>query len=594
MKKRERKGFTLIELLVTILIVSLITTVTIVSITKIISISKEKKNSLSISNIKTSAKNYVEEFKREDRLWFTNGTSDENEYVCATVGRLIDKGFLKESILSTEIDGKTITRNTSIMLARNKTTKVLTNEDLLFNSKDCKENNEVTIDFIVTGNKGEDKWYIGDVSVELNIGNAEQIQETETKYQLTENGTASNKYTKSDNIITITEEGRNIDFCITIINLKDEEKTFCLSDNIDPLYIDKTIPEIAEENFKFDNNYNLIANNATDNITPSNEIRYYLTYDTETESKGNATYNIEDTTRVTDKEVKVYVKDEAGNTSTTITKKLNIADSENATVTSDTKYYCSLDNTIAYESNQLATENCKKTESVTPNTVVTYTCDLDNEVYTDKTTADSNCYDTVRGTKTYSCDSGDTRSGTKCTSTYTSHKTVSGSCKDTYPCVNGSYGGGKRTCTNNGCPSGYTKDDWECDDTSAPSGSCTTSKTNTFSCKNYCSKEVTETYTADCSCSLSGKTCSNCSKKVYGDVSTVTKYVCSINNYESTSYNDAYNKCTTITTGNVYSNTSYYCPLTKNNYNSYEIANSNCTNYCKYGNLFNSACYNLN
>ena len=340
MEKRKRKGFTLVELLVTIVIVSLITVITLVSVNKVMDVTKENKNKISLKNIQTSARTYVEEFKREDKFWSVNSAADETEYACASVGMLINKGFLKKNILNTTLDGKTITRNTSVLIKRNRHTKVLSNEELIFNSKNCTETNEIDIDFIVSGDPGENDWYIGDVTVELRIVNEGQIQKDETKYTLTEDGASSNNFTVTGYKTEINEEGKNIDFCVTVVSLKDEEKTFCISDDSEKIFIDKTKPTLSEDNFKFDENYNLIANNATDNVTSSENIKYYLTYDNEEETIGSAEFTINNDTRIENKEVKVYVKDEAGNTSNTITKTLNIIDSQTESITSDTKYYC--------------------------------------------------------------------------------------------------------------------------------------------------------------------------------------------------------------------------------------------------------------
>ena len=441
MEKRKRKGFTLIELLATIVIVSLMSVVTIVTVTQLKQTSEEKRNTISIKNIQTSARMYAEEFKRENKYWFVDeestGQEEKTEYACTTVGMLINKGFLKENILDTELNGQTIKKNTSVLIKRNVDTKVLTNDELQFEVDVCKQTSNIDVTFSVEGTKESDDniWYNSLVNVTVNISNKNQIQGEETFYTLTTNGSESNDFTIKDSTVTINEEGRNINLCLTVVNLRDFEETFCLKEQHGLINIDKTAPQIKEDNLNLDN-FDIKASGVKDaeDLTTEENIRYYLTYDTEKESKGNAEYKIDDSTRVVDKEIKVYVKDDAGNISDTITKKLNIDDAENGIVTSKTTYHCSLNSNIYSDKND-ALNDCKEKEYGNIEEESKYYCDLTGRYYTTNNEAQNACVETENGTvtpeTTYYCSLTTTEYSTRsqaaaaCTKTETSTPSVS-------------------------------------------------------------------------------------------------------------------------------------------------------------------------
>lgn len=96
----NNKGFTLVELLVTLLIVGIIFTVSNYVITNTFSMTNENALEITINNIKSSSKDYIYEFI-DNSDWIDN--YDNTEYVCISIGNLIEKGYFNDSILNERI-----------------------------------------------------------------------------------------------------------------------------------------------------------------------------------------------------------------------------------------------------------------------------------------------------------------------------------------------------------------------------------------------------------------------------------------------------------------------------------------------------------
>ena len=147
--------------------------------------------------------------------------------------------------------------------------------------------------------------------------------------------------------------------------------------------------------------------------------------------------------------------------------------------------------------------------------------------------------------------------------------------------------------TKNGCPSGFSLDDYDCGDPTKVGTSCSkfgATDSQTVICTNYCSKSATSV----CKCSISGKRCNNCYRTVYGKVDPKTKYTCSLNSKQYNNQTDATNACTKTSTDSPQTTTKYYCSLTNDTaYNNKSDADKRCTNYCAVGTYYNNKCYNL-
>ncbi len=587
--KNKKKGFTLIELLVTILVMSLVAVVGFIAVRNAINNSKEKSNSVNINSIVSSARSYTEEFKGEDKYWFVDSGNTSEEYSCTTVGMLINKGYLKENILNTKIDNNTITKDTSILIKRNRSTKVNNSEDITFNSENCDSESDIKISFEVSGNTGNPGWYIDDVSIKIIATNLSQIDKEYTDYGAindgeyepaivsdVKNGNAENWEVKVGN------EGKNIDFCVIIKDYKDKYNYFCLSDD-DKIYnMDKTKPTISDLALATTkDNYVIKASGANDNVTGSENLKYYINYD---ENINEKEHLLGLDTRVNDKAVSTYVEDEAGNKSDTITKNLTITDSENATPTSRVEYSCSLDNN-SYSDEGSATSACKKQETGTVTENTYYKCSFDDTRYTTKDSASSNCTKTVQGTITRE------------KKYYTDTKTVSGYCTHYYVCSSGVWSVRKtHTCTDYGCPTGYEKASYSCG-SSGHLDSCTTSgstKDVVQNCTNTCTKEVSYyTYYCDVTSSYVDSFSSNCSTTETGTVSSGKDYSCSFDSTYYSQKSDAVNACVKTTTGTISSKSIYTCPLDKKDYNTNNEATKACTNYCKAGSYYSNSCYDF-
>lgn len=96
----NNKGFTLVEFLVTLLIVGIIFTVSNYAITNTFSMTNENALEITINNIKSSSKDYIYEFI-DNSDWIDN--YDNTEYVCISIGNLIEKGYFNDSILNERI-----------------------------------------------------------------------------------------------------------------------------------------------------------------------------------------------------------------------------------------------------------------------------------------------------------------------------------------------------------------------------------------------------------------------------------------------------------------------------------------------------------
>ena len=247
---------------------------------------------------------------------------------------------------------------------------------------------------------------------------------------------------------------------------------------------------------------------------------------------------------------------------------------------------------------------------------------LDNDSYNDEGSANNACNKTITGTVTnntyYKCSFYDTKyndydsASSNCTKTITgtitresnSHKettTVGGSCTYSLVCTGTTNSNRKwcstgQTCTDNGCPSGYSKDSYTCGSYGG-GGSCSTqgaTSSHTASCTNYCSKTVT-TYSYYCSATNSyvSSYYSDCSSTQRGTVSSIENYYCSLTNDYYSSIDDANSNCVKKEVGSVSNGTIYTCPLNNKDYDTNDKAVSACTNYCSIGKYYSNSCYDF-
>ena len=149
--KNKRKGFTLIELLVTIAIMAFVVIISFTIIKSAIDRSKTESNNVTISSIAKSALTYTEEFKTQDKYWFIDSNNTNIEYACTTVGMLINKGILNDSAIGATLEDKIVDKDTSVLVKRDKTTKVYTDE-ILFNQEVCGEDASIEVNFDLFGN----------------------------------------------------------------------------------------------------------------------------------------------------------------------------------------------------------------------------------------------------------------------------------------------------------------------------------------------------------------------------------------------------------------------------------------------------------
>lgn len=369
----KKKGFTLIELLITIGVLALISLIGIVTVIEVTKKSKEQSVNLTIKNIKIASVDYINEFKKDNKYWYSIDTNQDVEYACVTVGQLINKGSLKDNVLNIKYNDNTITKETSIMLKRNKYTLVLLEEDLEFNNTNCLDDGDINVSFTVDGTVGENNYYISSPKVTLSIVNDSQVDKEETNYKLINNtNTKTTKY--QDNTYIIEEEGKNINLCLDVYTNKGNNKSFCIKkDNEEKLKIDKTPPTEPKLLLNKNNEYYLLSNGSSDNLTNDTDIRYYID---NVPSNGSYTKVLEQT--LTSKEIKAYTKDEAGNKSNTITKLLEITSSLTTNITTTTKYYCK-ENDTYYDNLEDAKSNCTKIEEGNYKVETEYCCSLNNK-----------------------------------------------------------------------------------------------------------------------------------------------------------------------------------------------------------------------
>lgn len=603
MKKKKNKkhkflgifGFTLIELLVTILIVALVGTVGFISIKAIIDNSKEKSNTLNVKNIVKSARSYTEEFKTMDKYWFIDSSNTNEEYSCTTVGMLINKGFLKDSILDTVIDGENVTRDTSVKIKRNKNTKVNNGEDIVFNSPDCDELADIKMEFDVSGETGNPGWYIKDVNVRINVTNASQIDKEYTSYVIKDDSgnvkdanITSEENKNGDNWqVKVGDEGKKLNLCISIKNYRDKYQVYCLSDSNKEYNMDKTKPSMPSLTLDLSkNNYNIISNGSSDNVTSNSNLKYFINYDENLEEKE---HSLGLGTRVTNKNVSTYVEDEAGNKSDTHVSTLNIIDSKNDTPTSRIEYYCSLDSN-KYSNYNDAYSECNKTITGTVTNNTYYKCSFYDTEYSSYSDAVNNCVKVVPGTITSE------------PHTTTDTCTVDGSKDLEYICAStGKWALNTWSATDYGCTpcgSGYSKKGYHCDPPSIQGGSCSKGSTSseTVSCYNTCSKTYVDYYNYYCSLGWYVSSYnSDCSETKTGTVSQFTRYYCSLTNSYYSTESEANNNCVKEQTGSVSDKTLFKCPLDNKEYNSLNEAENACTNYCELGKFYSNdnSCYSL-
>ena len=120
MKKKivnNKKGFTLVEVLATVVILGIISGIGITLYLNTINKSKEKSRQLAVSNIKDAAELYS---KEQDNNWKNNYNADAiivNQYTCATVIELINKGYFNKDFFENEAYGN-INNNTYIQIIR--------------------------------------------------------------------------------------------------------------------------------------------------------------------------------------------------------------------------------------------------------------------------------------------------------------------------------------------------------------------------------------------------------------------------------------------------------------------------------------------
>lgn len=538
----KKKGFTLIELLITIGVLALISLIGIVTVIEVTKKLKEQSINLTVKNIKSSSVDYINEFKKDNKYWYSIDNNQDVEYACVTVGQLINKGSLKDNVLNIKYNDNTITKETSIMLKRNKDTLVLLEEDLEFNNTNCLDDGDINVSFTVDGTVGENNYYISSPKVTLSIVNDSQIDKEETNYKLINNtNTKTTKY--QDNTYIIEEEGKNINLCLDVYTNKGNNKSFCIKkDNEEKLKIDKTPPTEPKLLLNKNNEYYLLSNGSSDNLTNDTDIRYYID---NVPSNGSYTKVLEET--LTNKEIKVYTKDEAGNKSNTITKLLEITSSLTTNITTTPKYYCK-ENDTYYDNLEDAKFNCTKKEKGNYDVETEYCCGLNNKC---SKSSSLKCEEKGSTTPVYSCPSGySLKTSGMCIKT----KSVSESEKYNLNCSgNTTYGwsSGKTESGLNSC--------------SSSTGKCSNSS-HTGNTKVTCSSYAShDSYKTESSCT---RKCGNaCYSSDTGGTSK--KWYCDAKKWKKTTYTcQAKTGSKTYGVGSMYDKTSANCSgtLTQTNY----------------------------
>ena len=591
MKDKKKKGFTLVEVLGAIAIVSILTVATVFIVSKIVDSSKQKQAQISLTNIKETGRTYIEEFKTNSKYW--SSIKEENDEIkveraCTTVGQLIDTGYLKEeNIGDLEYEsGQELRTDTIIAVTRDINSKTII--DVSFNDIENRSicgSKYATITVDVSGDKGNDNWYISAVNIKV-IPSDENLIEN---YKYTLNGETISTNNKQPSY-TLSDNGKNMEVCVTPVGIDGTDGNAVCTEKLNIDTVKPTIPTTI----KLSNDYsNLNVNGSTDNITSKENIKYDL-IDGNNNSIINNKESITYATNLMGNsfDFKIVVEDEAGNKNTTSSKNITINNAENGSTSSKNFYTCSLyPNNIYNSMDELnnGTNNCTKVETGEVGTKTVYTCEYNNKEYSTESQASNACTDTVDGTKSYSysCSSG-SLSGSTCHTTQDGGGTVTFLCTGN-PLV---WKADSWSYTNYGCPSGFSKDSHSCE-SPTKSGSCSklgSTSSQTVSCTNYCSKSATRV----CKCSISGKSCNNCYRTVYGKVDPKTKYTCSYNSNQYNNQTDATNACTKTSTDSPQTTTKYYCSLTNDiAYNNKSDADRRCTNYCAVGTYYNNKCYNL-
>lgn len=247
---KKKKGFTLIELLVTIVIVALIGTIAFVGVQKLLDKSRKQTNTVSLSSIKSSSVNYIEEYADEvSSFWYQdysgtegNYVENDNEYSCISIRLLINRGYLKEGINVKTETGNEINDDTLIKVTRNKTTKVI-NDEVFLDDLSCKEfdNEEMQIDFNISGLLGENDWYIDNLNVEI-LPKVGKSGVRSIDYYIKNNNTKSTSSTLTTNdnkTVPISDSSSSLKLCATVTNgIGKVSNEFCTKD----LKQDKTTP----------------------------------------------------------------------------------------------------------------------------------------------------------------------------------------------------------------------------------------------------------------------------------------------------------------------------------------------------------------
>lgn len=553
----NKRGFTLIELLAIVAILAFLLVVGTISVSSLISTSEEEGSKISESSIKNSATQYAIEFKQAEKFWFEDNVKTDIEYVCTTIGMLINKGFLKDDVLGLIIDdNKKIDKSTSIKIERNKNTKVYT-EEVLFNTSTCDEPTDINISYTVSGesNAGYENWYKNDVTIEINVTNKSQIGSYNYMYNGKSKSYTETAKNKDNWKITVGEQGKNIDICMNIVDIKDREKLHCLSDNNLAYNMDKEKPSAPTLNLNKTGNYQIVANGSTDTITSNSNLTYYLSGNTETNNnKGQAVLSFSANDRFENKEIKAYAIDEAGNKSSTTIKILNIIDSIDTPIA--TKYYCSL-NEKYYDNESYAKNNCTEEEDGEVSEITYWYCnDNPDKEYSSEDDAFEKC-------------------------SYTEDDTFEGDCSPDgcyyiteYVCTVANHmweqTGNPNKSTGHSCPSGYVKD-FNCDSAPDPTP-CNTPYEYDYvkvSCSYVCQGSVT-----------------------IDNYSSTTYYTCSLDNNEYSNRVTAENNCWEEYEGTV--TKKYYCSKTKKYYDTKEKANNACGKQCNSGTYYEGGCYSFN
>lgn len=582
-KRKKDTGFTLIELLVTIVVVSLVVSIAVVTINHVMQTAEEKKNEINIATIKRSANQYAEEFKKTDN--WSNDRDEENiEYVCTTVGMLINKGILKEKIDGIEYgDGKVISKDTSIKVARDKNTKVY-KEEVIFDDDVCMENKEINYNVDVTGVVGNEDWFINNVNGVVSLNSPSRPSDVSEYIYTIKNASntvvSTNSTTNSSFQVPSSAQGEGMQLCVSLIASYNDVPTpeKCQSFNYDG--VAPSVPTI-----EFTSTKGIISKNSTDNLTSNSEIVYNLDFNDNTKNgNGSVTYNYDSSLLVNNKTVTVTVSDKAGNTNNT-SKVVNISEAQNVTPSQVTTYYCDLYPNESYTTQANATSSCKKDVNGTISDTTTYTCSLNTSTtYNDYSTASNNCKEvgTVNTGTGYYC--------TLDSSFYLSESSVS-YCTETR-----NIGYVSTVLIGQSCwGDTYSRMMWMC---SAVPYFCYSwehfaeqacnPETKMYNKKTYyyCGSDSNNYYFSQSDATTACTTT--------GTVSSNTKYYCSLNTSVSyTTRANAEANCTTTQTGNTSSKTTYTCALTNQVYNNITDATNACSNHCEIGELYNNKCYDL-